>query len=112
MSPTESAFIHLASVDLETDSKIQETVLAEFSSRTILCIAHRLKTIIHYDKVLVLDKGQVVVSRILPLLHYRGLLGRTLQEFDTPLNLFERNGVFRSLCDQSRIGRKEIEGGL
>ncbi|KAF9516365.1 hypothetical protein BS47DRAFT_1371770 [Hydnum rufescens UP504] len=80
-----------ASVDLETDSKIQETVLAEFSSRTILCIAHRLRTIIHYDKILVLDQGQAI-------------------EFDTPLNLFDRkDGVFRSLCEQSHIGRKEIE---
>ncbi|KAF9517313.1 hypothetical protein BS47DRAFT_1291272, partial [Hydnum rufescens UP504] len=83
-----------ASVDLETDSKIHETVLAEFSSRTILCIAHRLRTIVHYDKILVLDQGQAI-------------------EFDAPLNLFDRkHGVFRSLCGQSHIGWKEIEVGI
>ena len=47
-----------ASIDYNTDSKIQETI-RELKS-TIITIAHRLQTIVDYDKVLVLDKGRVV----------------------------------------------------
>ena len=31
--------IHVASVDYETDRKIQDTIACEFQDRTILCIA-------------------------------------------------------------------------
>ena len=47
-----------ASIDYATDAKIQETI-REIKNTTIT-IAHRLQTIIDYDKVLVLDKGSVV----------------------------------------------------
>ena len=46
-----------ASVDNDTDTKIQTTIRSEFADRTTICIAHRLRTIIDYDKVLVLDHG-------------------------------------------------------
>ncbi|KAI9461546.1 ABC transporter [Lactarius psammicola] len=49
-----------ASVDYETDRKIQETIANEFRDRTILCIAHRLRTIISYDRICVLDDGKIV----------------------------------------------------
>lgn len=35
-----------SSVDFETDKKVQETILRAFRGKTLLCIAHRLKTII------------------------------------------------------------------
>ena len=50
-----------ASVDVETDAKIQETIREEFGDRTLLCIAHRLRTIISYDRVLVMADGRVEV---------------------------------------------------
>ncbi len=34
-----------SSVDVETDAKLQRTIQTEFSSSTVLCIAHRLNTI-------------------------------------------------------------------
>lgn len=34
-----------AAVDLETDSKIQQTIRTELKEKTLLCIAHRLRTI-------------------------------------------------------------------
>ncbi|EJD47908.1 ABC protein [Auricularia subglabra TFB-10046 SS5] len=80
-----------ASVDLETDSKIQRTIQSEFGDRTLICIAHRLRTILSYDRILVLDAGRVM-------------------EFDSPLNLFlQEGGIFRSMCDGSGITRAEIE---
>ncbi|KAG8995316.1 hypothetical protein FRB94_009288 [Tulasnella sp. JGI-2019a] len=79
-----------ASVDMETDAAIQQTISKEFGGKTLLCIAHRLRTIIHYDRVLVLEQGRVA-------------------EFDTPLNLFRQDGsIFRSLCDQSKITEEEL----
>ncbi|KAL1304382.1 hypothetical protein AAFC00_003383 [Neodothiora populina] len=70
-----------ASIDYATDAKIQET-LREIKNTTIT-IAHRLQTIIDYDKVLVLDKGEVV-------------------EFGDPWDLVrDESGTFRSMCETS-----------
>ena len=49
-----------ASVDFKTDQLIQEVIRNMFSGCTVLTVAHRLNTIIDYDKVLVLDRGRVV----------------------------------------------------
>ncbi|RUS16048.1 P-loop containing nucleoside triphosphate hydrolase protein [Endogone sp. FLAS-F59071] len=48
-----------ASVDFTTDEAIQKTIQTEFVNCTILCIAHRLLTVIEYDRILVLDHGQI-----------------------------------------------------
>ena len=48
-----------ASIDYGTDSKIQETI-RELKHNTIITIAHRLKTIVDYDRVVVMDQGRVV----------------------------------------------------
>lgn len=70
-----------ASIDYATDSKIQETI-REIKNTTIT-IAHRLQTIIDYDKVLVLDKGEVV-------------------EYGDPFDLVSRqDGVFHGMCEMT-----------
>ncbi|KAK7051247.1 hypothetical protein VNI00_004747 [Paramarasmius palmivorus] len=80
-----------ASVDYETDRKIQDTIAHEFEDRTILCIAHRLRTIISYDRICVLDAGQIA-------------------EFDTPARLYEKtNGIFKGMCDRSSISLDDIK---
>jgi ABC-type multidrug transport system fused ATPase/permease subunit len=73
-----------SSVDFETDSKIQDTISTEFRHCTTLCIAHRLKTILHYDRIFVMDKGKVV-------------------EKGVPWNLYQEGGLFKKMCDKARI---------
>ena len=49
-----------SNVDRETDGLIQRLIREEFGGCTILTVAHRLETIRDADRVLVLEKGQVV----------------------------------------------------
>jgi len=78
-----------SSVDFETDQKIQKTIVRGFKGKTLLCIAHRLKTIIGYDRILVMDAG-------------------TVAELDRPVNLYDQGGIFRSMCDRSGIRRDDF----
>ncbi|UNI18710.1 hypothetical protein JDV02_004963 [Purpureocillium takamizusanense] len=49
-----------SSVDGQTDAKIQEVIRTEFKDRTIVMIAHRLDTLLDFDKVAVLDRGSLM----------------------------------------------------
>jgi ATP-binding cassette subfamily C (CFTR/MRP) protein 1 len=78
-----------SSVDFETDQKIQKTIVSGFRGKTLLCIAHRLKTIIGYDRILVMDAGRVA-------------------ELDRPIDLYDQGGIFRGMCDRSGIRREDF----
>lgn len=72
-----------SSIDFGTDAKIQATIREEFTDSLLLTVAHRLRTVIDYDRLIVLDAGEVA-------------------EFDTPLNLIQKeNGIFRTMCLKS-----------
>lgn len=80
-----------SSVDMETDDKIQNTIATGFRGKTLLCIAHRLRTIIGYDRICVMDSGRIA-------------------ELDTPLELWRKGDIFRSMCDRSGIRMEDIKG--
>ena len=48
-------------MDEQTDALVQETLFRELEGKTLLTIAHRLDTILNYDRILVLDQGAVKV---------------------------------------------------
>merc|ERR1719242_1530832 len=47
-----------SSVDAETDKLIQGTIRSVFQEQTILTIAHRIDTILDYDRILIMDQGR------------------------------------------------------
>ncbi|KAJ3514526.1 hypothetical protein NLJ89_g2331 [Agrocybe chaxingu] len=49
-----------ASVDYVTDEIISKTIREEFSDSTIITIAHRLRTVVDYDKIMVMEEGNIV----------------------------------------------------
>ncbi|KAJ4490185.1 multidrug resistance-associated ABC transporter [Lentinula aciculospora] len=69
-----------ASVDYATDELIGKTIRQEFADSTILTIAHRLRTVIDYDRIMLLDQGRIV-------------------EFDKPqVLLANSSSKFHTLC--------------
>lgn len=49
-----------SSIDLETEKLIQKASVALAKNRTSIIIAHRLSTIHHADKIIVMEKGEII----------------------------------------------------
>jgi len=49
-----------SSVDTETEAAIQIAINKLLKGRTSIIVAHRLSTIVHSDRILVLDNGQII----------------------------------------------------
>ncbi|XP_013781403.1 multidrug resistance-associated protein 1-like [Limulus polyphemus] len=74
-----------AAIDLETDDLIQATIRKEFRDSTVLTIAHRLNTVLDYDRIMVLDKGKII-------------------EYDSPSDLLEdEQSVFYSMAKDAGL---------
>lgn len=67
-----------AAVDRETDAHVQKIIRDALVGVTVISIAHRLDTIIDFDRILVMDAGKVA-------------------EFGTPAELLRAGGIFSDL---------------
>ncbi|ORY40118.1 P-loop containing nucleoside triphosphate hydrolase protein, partial [Rhizoclosmatium globosum] len=74
-----------AAIDYETDNIIQKTIRDLAKHSTVITIAHRINTIIDYDRILVLDHGKVA-------------------ELDTPQNLLKnKRSKFFALAKEAGL---------
>lgn len=72
-----------SSVDNQTDAQMQKVIRDEFRDHTVLMIAHRLSSLVDFDKIAVLDDGHLV-------------------EFGAPVALLENaSGHFSKLYNKS-----------
>lgn len=80
-----------SNVDSKMDALVQQTIREAFADCTVMMIAHRLRSVLRYDRVVVMDKGAVV-------------------EVGPPRDLFcqEGGGYFRALCEQASIELTEF----
>lgn len=69
-----------SSVDRKTDELMQKIIRKEFQGCTIIAVAHRLETILDFDRIAVLDTGR-------------------LRECDTPKALLSKESAFKKLYD-------------
>ena len=71
---------------------MQAIIREEFAQHTVLSIAHRLETVIDFDRVLVLDKGCIV-------------------EVGAPAELLRREGGwFKAMYEGGRGSAREARG--
>ena len=64
-----------ASLDVENESQVQQALSNLLAGKTVIVIAHRMRTVMNADKIVVLDEGRVV-------------------EQGTPQELLDANGLF------------------
>ena len=74
-----------ASIDYKTEEIIQKALNEILSDSTMISIAHRIKTVMNADKILVLENGEII-------------------EFDTPQNLLrDKNSYFYDFYSKSLL---------
>ncbi|KAJ5642139.1 hypothetical protein N7490_006139 [Penicillium lividum] len=69
-----------SNVDVVSDALMQRIIREQFADCTILAVAHRLETIVDFDKIAVIKDGQ-------------------LAEFDAPQTLLQRDSAFKELYE-------------
>jgi ATP-binding cassette subfamily B protein len=81
-----------SSVDVETEKAIQEAIGRLVSGRTTFAIAHRLSTLRHADRLIVLERGEIV-------------------ETGTHDELMAKNGTFKKLVETQVQVNAAVEAG-
>lgn len=79
-----------SALDYKTDVTLRKALNQEVGDATVLIVAQRISTILHADKIIVLDKGEVV--------------GQGTHE-----ELLKTNRIYREIAE-SQLSKKELEG--
>ncbi len=74
-------------LDVENESKIQKAISALIKNKTVIIIAHRMRTIANADKIVVLDEGRIV-------------------EQGSPDELIAMDGLFKRMVDLQKLSGK------
>ena len=77
------------SVDANTEKLTQRIIRDKFAGHTIIAVAHRLETILDFDKVAVMDGGELL-------------------EFDSPHALLSKPSAFHRLYNSVMVEQVEI----
>lgn len=76
-----------ASLDVENETRVQEALSRLLAGKTVLVIAHRMRTVAAADKIVVLSEGSVV-------------------EEGAPADLMAQNGLFRHMAELQNQSEK------
>ena len=71
-------------LDVENESKIQKALSELIKNKTVIIIAHRMRTIANADKIIVLDEGRI-------------------SEQGSPEELLAQNGLFKKMVDLQNL---------
>ena len=76
-----------ASLDVENETKVQEAISRLLANKTVLVIAHRMRTVQAADKIIVLEDGKV-------------------KEEGSPEKLYEKNGLYHHMVELQKESSK------
>ena len=80
-----------SALDYKTDFKVRENLKKELTNKTTVIVAQRIATILHADKIIVLDKGEVV-------------------GVGTHEELLKKNKIYREIAE-SQLSKEELTAG-
>jgi ATP-binding cassette subfamily B protein len=79
-----------SALDTESEQLIQAALEDVMQGRTVLAIAHRLSTLRHFDRIIVMDRGRIV-------------------DDGSPFALAHRPGPYRDLLDRQRMDVDDVD---
>ena len=80
-----------SALDYKTDFKVRENIHKNLTNKTVVIVAQRIATILHADKIIVLDKGEVV-------------------GVGTHEELLKKNKIYKEIAE-SQLSKEELTTG-
>lgn len=80
-----------SALDYKTDFKVRENIHKNLTNKTVVIVAQRIATILHADKIIVLDKGEVV-------------------GVGTHEELLKKNKIYQEIAE-SQLSKEELTSG-
>jgi ATP-binding cassette subfamily C (CFTR/MRP) protein 1 len=81
------------SLDAATDTLVQRLIRSKFPHQTLIAVAHKLDTVLDFDKVVVMNQGRVV-------------------EYGAPHKLLGRQGSWFKALYEDDAKKEEVNDGL